>query len=198
VLILDEPGRCCLANRLAAEVLKEGDGLSLTPQGLSAAHRADAVTLREGLNGAAHKEPGQSGPHVVVVRLARPKRRGLRVLVLPRAAPGGPVEGSAPALQAVLIADPERWPEPPVQLLSRQFGLTQAEARLAGHLMQGLSLRQAAAACAVSVNTVRMHLGHLFDKTGTRRQSELVAHLYRETLPLSLAAAVPLGPASAC
>ncbi len=54
------------------------------------------------------------------------------------------------------------------------FCLTPGEARLAKCLGEGLSLREAAAEFGVSVNTVRMQLRHVFAKTGTRRQLDLV------------------------
>jgi DNA-binding CsgD family transcriptional regulator len=36
----------------------------------------------------------------------------------------------------------------------------------------------------VSYYTVRAHLAHVFDKTGTKRQAELVGLLTRSTSPL--------------
>jgi len=41
-------------------------------------------------------------------------------------------------------------------------------------LTQGLTLRQAAAMLGVSLTTVKTHLDHLFEKTGSQRQTDLV------------------------
>lgn len=57
------------------------------------------------------------------------------------------------------------------------FGLTPAEARLATLLAQGDSLESAAKVRGVSVNAERFLLRGIFDKTGTKRQGELVALL---------------------
>lgn len=58
--------------------------------------------------------------------------------------------------------------------LRTQWGFTPAEARLAERLMEGLSLDEAAECTHVTKNTVRTQLRSLFDKTETRRQSQLV------------------------
>jgi len=61
--------------------------------------------------------------------------------------------------------------------LRRSFGLTAAETRLAARLKDGLSLKEAASALGVSVNTVRNQLRAVFDKVGLARQSDLVKAL---------------------
>jgi DNA-binding CsgD family transcriptional regulator len=55
------------------------------------------------------------------------------------------------------------------------FGLTPSEARLALHLITGETLRSAAAELHISYETARTQLKHIFSKTGTCRQAELVA-----------------------
>jgi DNA-binding CsgD family transcriptional regulator len=78
-----------------------------------------------------------------------------------------------------------------VALLERLYELTPTEAALAIDLASGRTLAQAAKAREVSVNTVRTHLRAVFQKTGTRRQSELVRLLL--TGPASLGAAARAG-----
>jgi DNA-binding CsgD family transcriptional regulator len=58
--------------------------------------------------------------------------------------------------------------------------VTPAESRVAAMLASGMNVREIAGACGVSVATVRSQLHSLFQKTGTRRQAELVCHLLRE------------------
>ena len=65
----------------------------------------------------------------------------------------------------------------PIDLLRCHFGLTQAEARLALHLVAGETLRCAAVKLSITYETARTHLKHIFDKTGTCRQAELVVLL---------------------
>ena len=61
-----------------------------------------------------------------------------------------------------------------IGLLHRYFGLTPSEARLALHLVRGETLRSAAAKLHISYETARTQLKHIFSKTGTCRQAELV------------------------
>ena len=60
-------------------------------------------------------------------------------------------------------------------LLSLEFGLTGAEARLAAAICEGHDLNAAAATFGVSRQTLRSQLKTVFAKTGSRRQAELVA-----------------------
>jgi uncharacterized protein YhfF/DNA-binding CsgD family transcriptional regulator len=82
----------------------------------------------------------------------------------------------APAGEAILfVEDPEQKSGPEqVDLYSRAFRLTPAEARLAVHLASSGSLRDAADMLSVTYNTARAHLRAIFDKTGTHRQAELI------------------------
>jgi DNA-binding CsgD family transcriptional regulator len=74
----------------------------------------------------------------------------------------------------VLIIDPDDEPEPTVALLRRLYGLTEAEAEVALHVMHGADLKQISEELSISYTTVRTHLQHVFDKTETHRQAELV------------------------
>jgi DNA-binding CsgD family transcriptional regulator/PAS domain-containing protein len=74
----------------------------------------------------------------------------------------------------VLIIDPEDEPEPAVSLLRRLYRLTEAEAEVALHVMHGADLKQVSEELSISLTTVRTHLQHIFDKTDTHRQAELV------------------------
>lgn len=57
------------------------------------------------------------------------------------------------------------------------FGLTAREAALATAIASGGSLRETAEDTHVAYNTLRTHLDSVFRKTGTRKQSQLVALL---------------------
>lgn len=75
----------------------------------------------------------------------------------------------------VFVDDPNDDARPAqVDLYSRAFRLTPAEARLAVHLASGASLIEAAEQFGVAHNTVRAQLRAIFDKTDTHRQADLV------------------------
>jgi DNA-binding CsgD family transcriptional regulator len=59
------------------------------------------------------------------------------------------------------------------------FGLTPAEGSLAVKLAGGMSLEDIAATQHTHISTLRAQLRSIFAKTGTSRQAELVAHIWR-------------------
>jgi DNA-binding CsgD family transcriptional regulator len=67
----------------------------------------------------------------------------------------------------------------PLNAMSRSYGLTEAELRLLGELLEGGGLKQVADRLGVSLNTVKTQLGSLFSKTGAKRQAELVRMVSR-------------------
>jgi DNA-binding CsgD family transcriptional regulator len=74
----------------------------------------------------------------------------------------------------VIITDPERSHSLPKECLRTRFGLTPAEADLALEIAKGDGRIAAAARLGISVGTVRTHIARIFEKTGVRRQAELV------------------------
>jgi len=77
----------------------------------------------------------------------------------------------------ILVATPVSQTRnlPSVDILSRLFSLTPAEARLALSVASGLSLRDSAAKSQISVGTARSYLLRVFSKTRTNSQSQLVS-----------------------
>ena len=65
------------------------------------------------------------------------------------------------------------------------FGMTVSESRLAGLLLSGMTLNDAAEHLNVRISTVREQLSSIFAKTGTSRQAELFALLSRLELILA-------------
>ncbi|MFT4014657.1 MAG: helix-turn-helix transcriptional regulator [Paracoccus sp. (in: a-proteobacteria)] len=68
-----------------------------------------------------------------------------------------------------------------VDNLRKTWGLTQAEARVAGMLMDGNTSRQMADELGVQINSIRAHLKAIFAKTSTHSQVELMKLLQMET-----------------
>lgn len=60
---------------------------------------------------------------------------------------------------------------------SEQHGLTPAETRLLTSLADGATVSEHAAANEISVNTARVHMQRVLEKTGARRQADLVRML---------------------
>ena len=58
--------------------------------------------------------------------------------------------------------------------MAAAFSLTPAETRLVESLLAGRSLKETAAALGVAMTTAKTHLENIFQKTGVKRQAELV------------------------
>lgn len=56
----------------------------------------------------------------------------------------------------------------------RAFSLSPAESRLAQCLLEGMTVKEAALSLGIGYETARKTLKSIFEKTGTRRQSQLV------------------------
>jgi DNA-binding CsgD family transcriptional regulator len=74
----------------------------------------------------------------------------------------------------ILLRDPSKERAAQIVDVTRHFGLTKAEQGLLDMLVQGASLSEAAKMLGVARSTARTHLQRLFDKTGRRRQVDLL------------------------
>lgn len=95
-----------------------------------------------------------------------------------------PVAGAArtPFLGArviLLLTDLSEVRAPQLETLRRAFGLTHAEARIAGLVATGASTQDVSDELEIATETVRKQLKVIFAKTDTHRQAELVALLSR-------------------
>ena len=98
-----------------------------------------------------------------------------------------PTEASTQPSQwvtALMLFDSSGYRSISASALRAIYALTPAEAALVQDLAQGMSVEEAAQHLAISVNTARTHLKHVFNKTGAKRQSELIHQI--ETGPAVL------------
>lgn len=77
-------------------------------------------------------------------------------------------------LVAVFIVDPNGAADPSPEQLRAQFGLTAAEAAFACVIVRGDGVKECARMVGISEATARTHLHRIFEKTGTKRQAQLV------------------------
>jgi len=176
VLLVDAKARVIFANRTAESILRVGRGLFLGRDGLRGEIPGETRRLRHII---ADCEPrpglGTAGGRL---QLSRENGVPLTVLVVPHRAGFGWIDVVRP--RAILfITDPEETAFVPRQWLCEAFGLTPAEATVAVEILAADGLQAAADRLRISVATARTHLAHVFDKTGTRRQAELVRLLLR-------------------
>jgi len=109
--------------------------------------------------------------------------RPLFVRVVRLRAPGTLLD-VASAVRAIFVVEPRERRFPTADVLREMYGLTAAEATTALALARGATLREIAGELHRGVETVRAHLKRAFEKTGARRQSELVALVLSLTPPV--------------
>ena len=99
----------------------------------------------------------------------------LLIAPLPMEIPAWPTDLQPMAV--IFVNDPDKNNKPTVVQLREKFGLTPAEANFAVEILKGDGIQAAADRLSISRATARTHLARIFDKTGTRRQAELVGVL---------------------
>jgi DNA-binding CsgD family transcriptional regulator len=179
IVLLDEDGRVVYANQAAHAFHRAGDGVSLTSHGWSLTRKQDDDTLQRliALTLAGRLAQGDAGAGAM--RASRPSgQRPYGIMVTSVAREHHRLAALRPAV-CVMITDPAQAPVAPEQQLRAAFDLTAAEARLAARLASGEELRDAAAQLGITYGTARARLAEIFQKTHTRRQSELITLLLR-------------------
>ena len=169
-LVFDERGKVLAANDLIEALIdhirwRAQDRVSLKDSSADALFRQIIETLN--IEGAA---PTRSfavrGTNANTARVAHviPVRRTARDIFVRCA--------------GVLVMTPVTLPQaPPVELVQSLFDLTPAEARVARSLAAGETVEKIASTGSVSPNTIRTHVRGVLEKTGCRRQAEVVALL---------------------
>ncbi len=172
VAVVASDGRVTHLNPAAESIVSSGDGLCVRSGYLRATvARTDGV-----LDLAVHRAFSRGRSTVAAggcVAVPRPSgRRPYVVRVIPLNSERSVGEESPNVL--VVIADPEREPEPESEALRSLYGLTKTEADVALRVLGGTGLKPIAEELSLSLATVRTHLQHVFEKTHTHRQAELV------------------------
>ena len=190
--VTDRSGRAHFLNRAAQGFV--GRGLLRLEHGcLRGTTPEDGAALRRILAGSAEGRAGSArlageGGTLLVAACAIP------ATVQSVAATAGSVPATAGSGAVLLrLIDPAVAPLPSPGALQSQFGFTPAEAALAVDILAGNDLAASARRRGITRNTVRVHLRRLFEKTGTRRQAELMRLLLLCPQPIVAEAAV--GPA---
>jgi DNA-binding CsgD family transcriptional regulator len=177
VVFVNPLGRVLHCNAAAEALVRRGGGLTIRANRLAAADPRVQQQLAALLWRAQDPAARIAGAEPRSLLVPRPD--GQRPLVL-NAVPLSPRRSRFVAplpTVMLLIADPDAPRRIAADLLPVLYGLTPAEARLARALLAGGGLRRAAAGAGMTYETARWYLKVLFQKTGTRRQSELVARL---------------------
>ena len=172
MVLLDVNGRCVLMNKAAQEILNARDGLRLNKSSLVAARPDESERLSAMISQATSPDGSRAIGDCGAMPISRRRGSPLQIVVGPYFSGRGETPASVAA--TVSIHDPEKKTKQRTEVLQELYGLTKAEAKLAALLADGRDMAEAAAINGVARETVRSQLKSIFQKTGTRRQAELV------------------------
>ncbi|BBZ02438.1 LuxR family transcriptional regulator [Mycolicibacterium chitae] len=157
-------------NSAAERILATGDGLTVRGHTLEATGTTWGGQLQRSIGYACVQQPGDVRRGDAFACRRPSGKRPYIVHVLPLSF----TELNSSTTALVTVIDTETDPAPPRVLLRRLFGLANAEADVALRVLRGGGLKPISEDLSVSTATLKTHLAHIFDKTGTHRQAELV------------------------
>lgn len=172
-IIVDSHAAVVFANEAAMRLFRDGRGLHLGRDGLCSKDAAASGKLRRLIASCADVGTLNSSASGVV-ELPCHERRTLRIAVAPFRPERTDTGWCAMPLALLVVSDPAQERDRRKEHLRRRFGLTPAEAGVAMEIARGDGRKAAAARLGVADSTARMHLTRIFEKTGVRRQAELV------------------------
>ena len=180
MVLINRELRILHLNRQARVQLEAHPGVALSSGHLRALDADEHLALQALVTRASERGRVQKADQVTseicTLRLRDEDRR--LVLV------GMPVPADPEGAIALLVFGSPAYRDLSAPVLHQIYGLTRAEVTLVKSLARGFSLEEAAHDIGIAVNTARTHLKHIFVKTGSKRQSELIHEM--ETGPASL------------
>lgn len=184
-ILLNGERRIISANPIARAIVERHPELALTDSMLSLRDSAANAELQAAIDAAiAERNHGDAG----AVELVRVECRNGNLLgLLIRPTPTLPYyRGKHTPNVIIYVSDLEQhidgWNHEqgePQQLIAKLFKLTHTESRLALLLADGKTLAEAAVAMNITEKTVRNHSKNIYDKTGIKRQVDLVRLIYK-------------------
>jgi DNA-binding CsgD family transcriptional regulator/PAS domain-containing protein len=175
LVLVDATAKVLFANWNARAIVGRRDGLVFCRGELLAQEVAARTALRAMLAAAISRGTEKGKPSAMLI--SRATKRPLQLVAVPCRPDTLATPKKAAAF--VFITDPDQKAPSRAETLRALFRLTHAEIKLATVLLEGTSLSEAADGSGVGRETVRSQLKSIFLKTGTRRQSELIALLVR-------------------
>lgn len=175
VLLIDNRGIVVFTNRIAKQYLIDSDGMTLRYGALKLYDYADQLDLDKQINSVNTISQYNDAQRNGILRVRRPSGKlPYQVTVSPLTSQFCGTELANAASCLVFIHDPTHCPSLSRNILKTAYNLTDAEARLCELLFNGKSMNEAASDLAISRNTAKTHLMHIFDKCDVNSQPALM------------------------
>lgn len=174
IVIVDKHAHVVFSNRAAQALLAKADVLRAGRQGLMGPTVASTTLLQALVAKATCDDAASRGGGAMLVQRP-PPADPLQMLVSPLGPQGDPADVNPHGRTAMLLIIDSQLARRGLEArLTALFGLTPAEARVACEVGKGENPNDVADGLGVMPSTVRTHLHHVFAKTATRRQAELM------------------------
>jgi len=183
LVLLDDAGKILYANQAGTTEITNGERITSRQGRLKAGKYADerALDLAVRDAGSIVKRRGISMPLSQMTNESEASER-VSITCLPLTSRISEVSIGLPhARVLVVLSATAESALNIVSLLRALYGLTATEANLAANFVGGASVQEVADRLRVSVGTARVHLKHVFAKTSTCRQGQLIALIHRLT-----------------
>jgi DNA-binding CsgD family transcriptional regulator len=193
MFLVDSAGRLVHANASGRVMLNEGNVLHANGK-VVARDAQGHEALRDVFSAVGHGD-ASLGPEGIAVQLTA--RGGGRFVtnVLPLTSGARRQAGVGyAAAAAVFVQRSRRSGSLPLDELARQYALTAGEVRVLDAMIEIGGVPETSHALKLSPATVRTHLRHVFEKTGVRRQADLVKLI--ASYPPPILAQVPIAEAA--
>ncbi len=182
VYLVDRLGRIIYMNRAAEQQVRGSNALRIEHDHLAPLERNARVAMA---NAIAEAIADEAETPASGMTLALPDREsgGFVATILPlNRGERRNVYGAFAAMAAIFVQDPVVVPPFPGEAFAKLYGLTGGELRVLLAMAPGLGVKEAAEMLGISEATVRTHVQHIYDKTGTSKQTELM-HLFMSASP---------------
>jgi DNA-binding CsgD family transcriptional regulator/PAS domain-containing protein len=174
VILVDAGGRIVHANAAAVALLSDGRVIQAVNGALTASARQADRRLRAVFNAAAEGDRAIGKEGIALPLLGKTGERYVAHALPLTSRDRGHAGRTHGAVAAIFIHKAcLEAPSPPVAI-AEAFGLTMAEVRVLFAIVEVGGVPEVAETLGVAASTVRTHLGRLYEKTGVRRQADLV------------------------
>jgi DNA-binding CsgD family transcriptional regulator len=182
VYLTDRHARVVFMNRMAECQVKTSNALRLENNRLVAVDRTARAALAKALAETISDE-AETSDGGFTLAIPQGEQAGFVATILPLA--GGErrnICGAFAATAAIFVQDPVMVPPFPGEAFAKLYGLTGSELRVLLAMAPGLSVKEAAEVLGIGETTAKTHLQHIYGKTNTSKQTELM-HLFVSSTP---------------
>jgi DNA-binding CsgD family transcriptional regulator/PAS domain-containing protein len=186
VYLIDHEGRVVYMNRAADQQVRAGKALRVVNNRLSPVSHDMHALMSHAIDEAISNEAATPSGGVSLA-LPDSTKGGFVATILPlNRGPRRNIFGPLAGAVAIFVQDAAGAPLYPGEAFAKLYGLTRAELRVLLAMAPGLAVKEAAAMLGIGEVTARTHLQHIFVKTGTSKQTELLQLLRNATPPVKM------------